>query len=91
MILLYRCLSDLMGCKLLLFGTIIVFLIGLTLCRAAQNMVWIDICWDFQGIRGGSIILLSNIIIGNIVSRGDCSKYSGCIAQEVGPQDVPHV
>ncbi|PWN54306.1 MFS general substrate transporter [Violaceomyces palustris] len=88
---LYGRLSDLTGRKPLLFGAIIVFLIGSALCGAAQNMTWLCVCRGVQGVGGGGIISLSQIIIGDIVSlekRGKASGFVGAtwgIASVIGP------
>lgn len=88
---LYGRLSDLTGRKPLLYGAIIIFLFGSALCGAAQNMAWLDAARGIQGIGGGGIIALINIIIGDIVSLQDRGKFSGWIggvwgiASVIGP------
>lgn len=88
---LYGRLSDLTGRKPLLYIATIIFLIGSALCGAAQNMAWLDAARGIQGIGGGGIIALINIIIGDIVSLQDRGKYSGWIggvwgiASVIGP------
>ena len=99
---LYGRLSDLTGRKPLLFGAIIIFLVGSALCGAAQDMIMLDISRGIQGIGGGGIIALTNIVIGDIFSLEDRGKYSGLIgfvwgvASVIGPliggalTDAPH-
>ncbi|PWZ01326.1 MFS general substrate transporter [Testicularia cyperi] len=88
---LYGRLSDLTGRKPLLFASIIIFLIGSALCGAAQSMAWLDGARAIQGIGGGGIIALVNIVIGDIVSLEKRGKYSGWVggvwgvASVVGP------
>ncbi|GAC93138.1 drug transporter [Pseudozyma hubeiensis SY62] len=88
---LYGRLSDLTGRKPLLYGAIIIFLFGSAMCGAAQNMAWLDAARGVQGIGGGGIIALINIIIGDIVSLQDRGKFSGWIggiwgiASVIGP------
>jgi MFS family permease len=53
---LYGKLSDVMGRKLLLYGVMIVFLLGSLLCGVAQSMNWLIICRAIQGAGGGGII-----------------------------------
>ncbi|SPO27165.1 related to multidrug resistance proteins [Ustilago trichophora] len=88
---LYGRLSDLTGRKPLLYAATIIFLVGSALCGAAQNMAWLDAARGIQGIGGGGIIALINIIIGDIVSLENRGKYSGWIggvwgiASVIGP------
>ncbi|KAJ1035728.1 hypothetical protein NDA13_000388 [Ustilago tritici] len=88
---LYGRLSDLTGRKPLLYAATVIFLIGSALCGAAQNMAWLDAARGVQGIGGGGVISLVNIIIGDIVSLEDRGKYSGWIggvwgiASVIGP------
>ncbi|KAF8623555.1 hypothetical protein AX15_006326 [Amanita polypyramis BW_CC] len=88
---LYGKLSDLIGRKPILYSSIIIFLISSALCGAAQNMTWLIVARAVQGIGGGGILQLVNIIIGDIVSLEERGKYSGLlgttwgIASVVGP------
>ncbi|EST04691.1 Major facilitator superfamily [Kalmanozyma brasiliensis GHG001] len=88
---LYGRLSDLTGRKPLLYVATLIFLFGSAMCGAAQNMAWLDAARGVQGIGGGGIIALINIIIGDIVSLEDRGKYSGWIggvwgiASVIGP------
>ncbi|EPQ29502.1 uncharacterized protein PFL1_02721 [Pseudozyma flocculosa PF-1] len=88
MIPLYGRLSDLTGRKPLLFGAIFVFLAGSAICGAAQSMIMLCIARGVQGVGGGGIISLSNIIIGDIVSLEDRGKYSGWIGAVWGIASV---
>lgn len=88
---LYGKLSNILGRKPILYGCILIFLIGSALCGAAQNMTWLIVCRAVQGIGGGGIIQLVQITISDIVSLQDRSKYNGLlgatwgIASVVGP------
>ncbi|KAI6109565.1 MFS general substrate transporter [Pisolithus sp. B1] len=68
---LYGKLSDMLGRKPVLYGCIVIFLVGSALCGAAQNMTWLIVCRAFQGIGGGGIIQLVQITISDIVSLQD--------------------
>ncbi|KAJ3857032.1 MFS general substrate transporter [Lentinula lateritia] len=83
---LYGKLSDIIGRKPVLYGCILIFLVGSALCGAAQTMVWLIVCRAVQGIGGGGIIQLVNITITNAShSRG---KYGGLIGATWGIASV---
>ncbi|KAG1756583.1 MFS general substrate transporter [Suillus paluster] len=87
----YGKLSNIIGRKPMLYGCILIFLIGSALCGAAQNMTWLIVCRAIQGIGGGGITQLVQITISDIVSLQDRGKYGGfigatySIANVVGP------
>ncbi|CAL1714499.1 unnamed protein product [Somion occarium] len=88
---LYGKLSDLVGRKIVLYPSILVFLIGSALCGAAQSMAWLIVARAIQGIGGGGIVQMVNIVIGDIVSLEERGKYAGYlgslwgIASLIGP------
>ncbi|GJE96610.1 MFS general substrate transporter [Phanerochaete sordida] len=88
---LYGKVSDLVGRKAVLYPIIVLFLIGSALSGAAQSMTWLIIARAIQGIGGGGILQMVNIIIGDIVpleKRGTFGGYTGAlwgIASIIGP------
>ncbi|KAG1792985.1 major facilitator superfamily domain-containing protein [Suillus plorans] len=85
---LYGKLSDILGRKSMLYGCILVFLIGSALCGAAQNMSWLIASRTIQGVGGGGIFQLVQIIISDIVPLEEQGKYSGLVGATWGTASV---
>ncbi|KAJ8087292.1 hypothetical protein PM082_006122 [Marasmius tenuissimus] len=70
-------LSDIIGRKILLYFFIVMFLVGSALCGASRTFLVFIISRAIQGIGGGGLNQLMNIILGDIVSLEDRPKYGG--------------
>lgn len=78
---LYGRMSDLVGRKRLLYLAISIFLFGSAMCGAAQSPTWLNVCRAVQGLGGGGIMSLANILIGDLVSLKDRGTYSGMFGE----------
>ncbi|KAJ6579540.1 MFS amino acid permease [Mycena vulgaris] len=87
----YGKLSDIFGRKQVLYPSILIFLIGSALCGAAKSMTWLILARALQGIGGGGISQLVQVVIGDIVTledRGTYGSFVGAmwgIAGVIGP------
>lgn len=54
------------------------------MCGAAQNIVWLCVCRGVQGIGGGGILQLTQIIISDIVPLATRGKWSGLLGSVWG-------
>ncbi|KIK79858.1 hypothetical protein PAXRUDRAFT_260844 [Paxillus rubicundulus Ve08.2h10] len=81
---LYGKLSNMFGRKPILYSSIIIFLLGSTLCGAAQSMNWLIICRAVQGVGNGGIAQLVIITISDIVPLQDRGRYSGAVGATYG-------
>jgi EmrB/QacA subfamily drug resistance transporter len=88
---LYGKLGDLHGRKPLFIVAIVIFLIGSTLCGAAQNMWELVVFRAIQGVGAGGLFPLTLAMVGMIVPPRDRGRYQGLIgsvfaaASIVGP------
>ncbi|KAJ7062898.1 MFS general substrate transporter [Mycena amicta] len=87
----YGKLSDIFGRKKVLYPSIVIFLVGSALCGAAKSMTWLIVARAVQGIGGGGIQQMVQVVIGDIISledRGTYGSFVGAmwgIAGVVGP------
>eukprot|EP01118_Nematostelium_gracile_P012542 TRINITY_DN4598_c0_g1_i1.p1 TRINITY_DN4598_c0_g1~~TRINITY_DN4598_c0_g1_i1.p1 ORF type:complete len:634 (+),score=164.54 TRINITY_DN4598_c0_g1_i1:209-2110(+) len=70
-------LSDIFGRKIMYQIMVVIFLIGSAICGAATNMEMLIVFRAFQGIGGGAIVALCQVIIGDIVSVRARGKFAG--------------
>ena len=81
-------LGDLVGRKILFLVAIVIFLVGSALCGTAQDMVQLVIYRAIQGFGGGGLIVLSQAIIGDVVSPRERGKYQGAFGAVFGVSSV---
>ena len=62
----YGKLSDIIGRKPILFGSIGIFIFGSALCGAAQSFIWLALCRGVQGIGAGGIMQMTTITVADI-------------------------
>ena len=81
-------LGDLVGRKILFLLAIVIFLVGSVLCGTAQDMVQLVLYRALQGLGGGGLIVLSQAIIGDVVSPRERGKYQGAFGAVFGVSSV---
>jgi EmrB/QacA subfamily drug resistance transporter len=81
-------LGDLVGRKILFLLAIVIFLIGSVLCGTAQDMLQLIIYRAIQGVGGGALMVLSQAIIGDVVSARERGKYQGAFGAVFGISSV---
>ncbi|KAG8923456.1 hypothetical protein FRC01_012740 [Tulasnella sp. 417] len=77
-------LSDLTGRKPLIFFGMILFMAASALCGAAQNMKWLIAARAVQGIGGGALVAMTQIIVGDVVSLEQRAQFQGLIGATFG-------
>ena len=60
------------------------FVQGSALCGAAQNIIWLCVCRGIQGLGGGGIVQMSQIIISDITPLESRAKYTGVVGATWG-------
>src|SRR5512133_2165400 len=81
-------LGDLVGRKTLFLLAIVIFLVGSVLCGTSQNMVELILYRAIQGLGGGGLMVLSQAIIGDVVSPRERGKYQGAFGAVFGVSSV---
>ena len=87
-IILFGKLSDIYGRKNILILGIAIFVIASIMCGFSTNMMELIIFRGIQGIGGGILIALPFIVVGEIFSPRDRSKYMGILASVFGVSSV---
>ncbi|CED83450.1 Predicted transporter (major facilitator superfamily) [Phaffia rhodozyma] len=73
----YGRLSDMLGRKIILEMSVLIFMIASALCGAAQSMQWLIATRALQGIGAGGIMSMCTVIISDIVPMSERGKYQG--------------
>ncbi|KAF8685508.1 Iron permease [Rhizoctonia solani] len=84
-------LADIFGRRPVMLASLVIFAIGSAICGAAPNMSALIAGRTIQGIGGGGIITLTDIIVADLVSLAERGPYLGivgavwAIASAIGP------
>ncbi|MET1004916.1 MAG: MFS transporter, partial [Propionibacteriaceae bacterium] len=81
-------LGDLFGRKVLFLGAIVIFLVGSVLCGTSDGMLQLVLYRALQGAGGGGLMVLSQAIIGDVVSPRERGKYQGAFGAVFGVSSV---
>ncbi|WP_406198135.1 MFS transporter [Kitasatospora sp. NBC_01560] len=81
-------LGDMYGRKKFFQASIVIFLLGSVLCGIAQNMGELIAFRALQGLGGGGLMVLSQAIVGDLVSPRDRGKYQGLFGAVFGVTSV---
>jgi len=81
-------LSDIYGRRSFYIGGVVVFMLGSILAGTAQDFWWLVGARAVQGLGMGTVIPLSQTIIGDIISARERGKYMGYIGAVFGVASV---
>ncbi|MFI6843590.1 MFS transporter [Kitasatospora sp. NBC_00085] len=81
-------LGDMYGRKRFFQASIVIFLLGSVLCGISQNMGELIAFRALQGLGGGGLMVLSQAIVGDLVSPRDRGKYQGLFGAVFGVTSV---
>jgi EmrB/QacA subfamily drug resistance transporter len=85
---LYGKLGDLYGRKAVLQVAILVFLAGSALCGLAQGMTELIAFRAVQALGGGGLIVLTQAVVGDVVSPRERGRYQGLFGAVFGVSSV---
>jgi EmrB/QacA subfamily drug resistance transporter len=85
---LYGKLGDLYGRKRVLQSAIVLFLVGSALCGQARGMTELIAFRALQGIGAGGLIVLTQAVVGDIVSPRERGRYQGLFGAVFGVASV---
>ncbi|KAI0826235.1 iron permease [Irpex lacteus] len=72
-------LADIFGRRPVMLLSVILFALGSALAGSAQNMNWLIAARTVQGIGGGAIINMSEIIVSDLVPLAERGLYQGLV------------
>ncbi|HEX8855758.1 MAG TPA: MFS transporter [Thermoleophilaceae bacterium] len=84
----YGKLGDLYGRKRILQIAVVLFLAGSALCGASQNMSELIAFRAVQGLGGGGLIVLTQALVGDVVSPRERGKFQGLFGAVFGVASV---
>lgn len=71
--------ADIFGRKPALMGAVGIFFIGSLICGVSKNMTTLIAGRAVQGLASGGLLVLDNIIIGDLFSLRERGKYYGFV------------
>jgi EmrB/QacA subfamily drug resistance transporter len=80
----YGKLGDLYGRKIVLQTATVIFLIGSALCGLSQSMTQLVLFRAIQGLGGGGLNVVSQAVVGDLVSPRERGRYQGYFGATFG-------